>query len=108
MVLDLSFLTLRNVLIWIGAWSLVGFVIMGEDKDLARSQEGAPHPSRISEKTLHEVSLMGGFPGIIIGARIFHHKTSKSSFWPPVGASVLVWIALLFVLAKYDILKIVV
>lgn len=93
-MLDLSFLTLRNILIWIGAWSLIGFVVMGEDKSLAKWQEGKPHPERVSERTLHEIALVGGFLGIIAGAKVFSHKKSKESFWPPVGASIVLWLIL--------------
>ena len=94
-MVDLSFLTLRNILLWLGAWSLVGFVVMAEDKGLAGSQKGKLHPQRISERTLHEVALIGGFPGIIAGAKVLRHKTSKPSFWLPVGASVVLWVVAL-------------
>lgn len=98
-------LTFADVLLWLGAWSLVGFVAMGEDKALARSQEGAPHPNRISERTLHEVALIGGFVGIILGARAFHHKTSKPSFWPPVGGAVVLWTAALVLAFQHGLLS---
>jgi uncharacterized membrane protein YsdA (DUF1294 family) len=79
---------------------------MGEDKDQAVMQEELEHKERISESTLHEVALIGGFPGIIAGAKVFGHKTSKVSFWPPVGASVVLWAVLLFYLAQTGLLPI--
>ena len=74
---------------------------MGEDKLQAIGQY-----ARISERTLHEIALMGGFAGIVIGAKLFHHKTSKPSFWPPVGAAVVLWAALSSLLLYYGYLRI--
>ena len=73
---------------------------MGEDKDQAKNQKEAVRQERISEKTLYEVALAGGFAGIIMGAKVYDHKTSKLSFWPPVGASVLLWIVVLSILVR--------
>jgi uncharacterized membrane protein YsdA (DUF1294 family) len=99
-MIDLSFLTLRNLLLWIGAWSLIAVILMGFDKSQAMG-----HQDRISERTLHEAALMGGFPGIIFGAYAFHHKTSKRSFWPPVAAAVVVWLVLAGLFVQYGILR---
>ena len=52
----------------------------------------------ISEKTLHIIALLVGFWGIIIGAFLFHHKTSKREFWPPVLFGAALWAALFFAL----------
>ena len=73
---------------------------MGRDKDLAVSQEGRRRVDRIDERTLHMVALVGCFAGIILGGEIFHHKTSKTSFWPPVIAATLIWATLLYALAN--------
>ena len=62
-------LTFADVLLWLGAWSLVGFV------------------------------------GIILGARAFHHKTSKPSFWPPVGGAVVLWTAALVLAFQHGLLS---
>lgn len=35
---------------------------------------------RTPEKTLHLLSLAGGWPGALVGQRQFRHKTSKTSF----------------------------
>jgi uncharacterized membrane protein YsdA (DUF1294 family) len=99
-------LSLRNLLFWLGGWSLIGLILMGEDKDQAVMQEHLELKERISERTLHEVALVGGFLGIIIGAKMFHHKTSKSSFWPPVAISIMIWAILLFALARENLLPI--
>jgi uncharacterized membrane protein YsdA (DUF1294 family) len=100
--MELSSLTVTDVLlVWLGLWSLVGFAVMGEDKSLARDRGGR---RRISERALHELALVGGFPGIILGAEFFHHKTLKMSFWPPVVGSALLWVAMVALLARSGIL----
>ena len=99
-VIDLSDLTLSNFLLWMGGWSIAGFILMGADKGFAIAQN-----ERISERTLHGVALLGGFLGIFLGARAFKHKTSKLSFWPPVAVSTILWVILFYVLLRYDILR---
>lgn len=89
-----------------GGWSLLGFLVMGEDKDLAKSQEGSLHPKRISERTLHEVALIGGFAGVILGSKVFHHKAAKPSFSPPVGVAIVLWIVLLTFLLREGLLQV--
>ena len=55
--------------------SLVGFVMYGFDK--RRSRTGG---RRVSEKSLHIVALLGGWPGAWAGQQLFRHKTQKLSF----------------------------
>lgn len=61
--------------IWFGVMTLVAFTVYGIDKRRA-TKEG----DRISEKTLHILSLLGGWPGAIIGQKLFRHKTIKRRF----------------------------
>ncbi|MFO0975445.1 MAG: DUF1294 domain-containing protein [Planctomycetaceae bacterium] len=55
--------------------SLVCFVTYGWDK--RRATSGG---RRVPEKTLHILSLLGGWPGALLGQRFFRHKTKKLSF----------------------------
>ena len=55
--------------------SLVSFVAYGFDKRRAR-KDGR----RVPEKNLHLMALFGGWPGALIGQRVFRHKTQKLSF----------------------------
>jgi len=71
---------------WVGLLTLAGFLVMGVDKLLAKGGF-----SRIRERTIWLLSLVGGFVGVILGGLVFHHKTSKPGFWGPVAASALVW-----------------
>lgn len=58
-----------------GALSAVAFVLYGLDK--AAAERGA---RRTPEITLHLVSLLGGWPGALLGQRTFRHKTRKQPF----------------------------
>ena len=78
---------------WVMLAGISGIFAMGLDKLLA-----VMGWDRISERTLHIIALLGGFWGIILGAFLFHHKTSKSEFWPPVLLGTALWTGLLFAL----------
>ena len=72
---------------------IVGVCAMGVDKLLA-----VIGWDRISERTLHIIALLGGFWGIIFGAFLFHHKTSKPEFWPPILSAAAFWVGLFLAL----------
>ncbi len=55
--------------------SLVTFFTYGFDKRRARLGG-----SRIPEKTLHILELLGGWPGAYGAMRVFRHKTQKAPF----------------------------
>ena len=55
--------------------SLVSFVLYGWDKRQARLKRW-----RISEATFHWLSVLGGWPGAILGQKTFRHKTQKTKF----------------------------
>jgi len=87
----LNLLTQSNIEGWEMVIGIAGICAMGGDKLLA-----VIGWDRISEKTLHIIALLGGFWGIIVGAFLFHHKTSKREFWPPVLFAAALWIGLFF------------
>lgn len=64
--------------------SVVTFIVYALDKSAAEQ-----HRWRIQEKTLHLLSLLGGWPGAWIAQRMLRHKTQKISFqivyWATVG-----------------------
>ena len=63
------------LLIWVLAWTLIAFALMGIDKWKAR------HDSwRIPEKTLFLSAILGGSVGSLAGMYLFHHKTKHLSF----------------------------
>ena len=78
------------LLIWLGASGAVGFLTMGLDKARALDKQ-----RRIPEISLYAISLVGGFWGVILGAFVFHHKTSKPGFMFVMLGFFSVWILLL-------------
>jgi uncharacterized membrane protein YsdA (DUF1294 family) len=61
--------------VWFGVMTIATMVVYGVDKRRA-NLEG----QRIPERTLHILSLLGGWPGAILGQKFFRHKTVKKSF----------------------------
>lgn len=55
--------------------SVILFLLYWLDK--RRAQRGA---WRIPEKSLHLLALLGGWPGAVIGQKLFRHKTKKRRF----------------------------
>ncbi|MDA4130315.1 MAG: DUF1294 domain-containing protein, partial [Thaumarchaeota archaeon] len=64
---------------WISFFTLIALIFMGFDKISSKLQK-----RRVNEGSLWILSLIGGFPGIILGALLFHHKLKKKRFWIPV------------------------
>lgn len=63
------------VLGWAAAWSAIAFVTMAVDKGRARGGG-----SRIRERTLLLIALVGGSPGVAAGMALVRHKTRKAGF----------------------------
>jgi uncharacterized membrane protein YsdA (DUF1294 family) len=57
------------------ACSAIAFVLYGIDKQRAKKKQ-----QRISERTLHVLNILGGWPGAHLAQRLFHHKSMKVSF----------------------------
>ncbi len=71
---------------WILFFTLIALIFMGFDKISAKLQK-----RRVNEGSLWILSLIGGFPGIILGALLFHHKLKKKRFWIPVALAIGLW-----------------
>jgi len=63
------------LLIYLGAVSLLGFIMMGADKKKAMQQKW-----RIPEKSLFLTAVIGGSAGVLLGMWVFRHKTKHLSF----------------------------
>lgn len=59
----------------VAATSLASFAAYGLDK--RRAGTGG---RRVSERTLHLLGLLGGWPGGLVARRYFRHKTQKLPF----------------------------
>lgn len=64
---------------WIGAYGLVinVFTYWLYARDKQRAQDGE---WRISERALHLLELLGGWPAALLAQRRLHHKCSKGSY----------------------------
>lgn len=76
-------------MIWI--ISLLGFLLMGLDKQFAKKRL-----SRIPEATFVFISLIGGFVGIYVGAHVFSHKTQKKSFQIKNGLAFILFLVIMY------------
>jgi len=76
-VLTLTMLGRLHWLIPLGylAASLLTFCAYALDKSAAMNRRW-----RWSEETLHNLSLIGGWPGALVAQRLFHHKSKKVRF----------------------------
>ena len=81
------------MLVWLGysylVLSIITLFVYGKDKWAAKRQAW-----RTPERTLHVLALLGGWPGALIGQRLFSHKKSKTSFkrvfWFTVVGNILI------------------
>ena len=82
---------MKYVLLVYAAMSLVTLAAFGLDKRAARRGRG-----RTRESTLHLLELLGGFPGGLLGQRLFRHKRQKARylvvFWGIVLLHVAGWV----------------
>jgi uncharacterized membrane protein YsdA (DUF1294 family) len=67
--------TVAAYLIVIAVMSLVCFITYGLDK-----RQAVRGGRRVSERTLHLMAFLGGWPGALIAQRQFRHKTQKVRF----------------------------
>jgi uncharacterized membrane protein YsdA (DUF1294 family) len=57
---------------------------------------------RISEKTLHVFSVLGGWLGAYLGQQLFRHKTLKKNFRHMFWFTVAINMTALIILLKYQ------
>lgn len=76
------------------SWTLITYRL---DKMAAKRSH-----SRTPEKTLHLLALIGGWPGAIIGQKLFRHKSKKLSFQVTFWATIILNCAALTWLLSMD------
>ena len=87
------------VLLWVLAWNLIAFVLMGADKWKAR------HDSwRVRESTLFLSAALGGSVGALAGMYLFHHKTLHKRFTVGIPLILVLQIALAVFLVRRGVL----
>ncbi len=67
--------TVRLLLIWLGALSVLTFILFGWDKLMAKLGR-----SRIPEAALLGAAFFGGAIGALLGMLLFRHKIRKAPF----------------------------
>ncbi len=72
-----------------GGMSLLAYAAYAVDKAAARRRR-----RRVPERTLHLLSLLGGWPGALLAQRRLRHKTGKPRFQAMFRATVLVHVTL--------------
>ncbi len=66
-----------------GVVSLIALWYYNHDKSVAvanANRRKSGHQGRTPENTLHQIGLLGGWPGALIARALFNHKTSKADF----------------------------
>ncbi|MEI6890938.1 MAG: DUF1294 domain-containing protein [Pontiella sp.] len=77
------------------AANLIGLIQMAIDKGRAVQRK-----SRIPEAQLIAPTLLGGFPGILLGMMFFHHKTAKRSFQMKLLLALLLFLGAVYLLVR--------
>lgn len=84
---------ISNIIIYLVAINIIGFLAMGLDKWKAKNNSW-----RIPEKTLFMITALGGGIGTITGMYTFRHKTKKTSFTIGLPAILILEIVLIIYL----------
>ena len=82
--------------IWIFSISAITFGLFGVDKALSKTDK-----ARVPESVLHLFTLLGGFPGQILGRIVFRHKTNfkrHPSFTIVLALSIIIQIAVIILI----------
>ncbi len=87
---------LNAILIYLLIINCITFFTFGYDKDAAYKNN-----RRVTERTLFILTFIGGTVGGLLGMKIFHHKTSKTSFIVVFYSIVIFQLGLLYFWNKY-------
>lgn len=76
--------------------SIVTYFLYWRDKRVAtRNSRRLKQTQRISERTLHTMELLGGWPGAFLAQRTLKHKSKKRPyqivFWAIVVVHIILW-----------------
>ena len=82
---------LTIIALYLLAFNLIEFILMGIDKSKARRGS-----FRIPESTLFLFSIVGGSIGGLIGMKFFRHKTQKPAFY--IGFPIILTVQILLVI----------
>lgn len=80
------------IFVAIAYWALSAVSVIAYAFDKSAARRGG---QRMSENSLHLISMLGGWPGALIAQQVFRHKTKKRVFRAVFWATVLLNIAVL-------------
>lgn len=80
----------KLLLVWVLAWTVIAFALMGIDKYKAKG-----HKWRVPEKMLFLSAILGGSVGSLVGMSLFRHKTKHWSFRIGMPVILIIQVALL-------------
>ena len=80
----------KVLLVWVLAWTVVAFALMGIDKQKAKTRK-----RRVPEKMLFLSAILGGSVGSLVGMSLFRHKTKHWSFRIGMPVILIIQVALL-------------
>ena len=86
----------QTLLIYMIILSIWAFAAMGYDKKQAQKKK-----SRVPERNLWLLALLGGGAGAYFGMQFFHHKTRKTHF--RIGFLLLLMLDIVILLAAYGV-----
>ncbi len=91
---------LQPIWAYIATINVVGFVMYGLDKFLAKRSW-----LRVPESLLHLLAFAGATPAAIVAQQLFWHKTTKRSFQVMFWLIALVQVAVVYVVIYTDLLQ---
>ncbi|QEY26825.1 DUF1294 domain-containing protein [Neisseria zalophi] len=94
-----AYFSAKLALLYLAA-SAIAFGMYRSDKQTAVTQAGKQgYLGRVPEQKLHQIGLIGGWPGALLARGAFNHKTGKTSFirifWITVAVNIAITYALL-------------
>lgn len=87
-VIGFIYLDIRLALTWFLAASAATFILTGYDKAVAGKGD-----LRVPEAVLFTGALLGGAPGLLLGMKLFRHKTKKASFQLVLAVIIVIQVA---------------
>ena len=87
---------LTKYAVYLFIMNVISLIEMAFDK-----RKAIRNKSRISESFFTVFSVLGGFFGILLGGRVFRHKTKKRSFQLKIILGTMLHLLIIFYLMNY-------